>query len=109
MDYTAFKEENDHDLPQPTSKLILNKGDKRILKKYLEHYADKLQTTDYGLSDDFIGCVLKADMEKYHKGMRFIVEQMQHELGFIKTVGEQQEIEDKWNLIKNKNIIGDEQ
>ena len=37
-------------------KLILNKGDKRILKKYLTHYAEKLEARDnhYKLSEDFI-------------------------------------------------------
>lgn len=84
--------------------LILNKGDKRILKKYLTYYADKLETTDYSLSESFIGCTPKVDMEKYHIGMRFIIEQMQHELSFIKTIGEQQEIDKKWDLRKDRVI-----
>jgi hypothetical protein len=90
-------------------KLILNKGDKRILKKYLKYYADKLEVTNYSLSEDFIGCTPAADMEKYYIGMRFMVGQMQHELNNIKTVGEQQEIDRKWDLIKDRNIIGEEQ
>ncbi len=85
-------------------KLILNKGDKRVLKKYLKYYVEKLETTDYSLSEDFIGCTSSQDMAKYHIGMRFIVSQMEHELNFIKTVGEQQEINRKWDLIKDRSI-----
>ena len=88
-------------------KLILNKGDKRILKKYLKYYAERLEETDYSLSTDFIGCTPAVDMAKYHIGMRFIVEQMRHELNCIKTVKEQQEIDRKWDLRKNKCLIKD--
>lgn len=80
-------------------KLILNKGDKRILKKYLKYYSDKLDITDYTLSEDFIGCTSKEDMKKYHIGMRFIVEQMHHELNGFQTYKEYEE------SIKNNNRI----
>lgn len=93
MNYTEFKEEVDHDAVANyhlMEKLILNKGDKRILKKYLKYYAEKLEITDYSLSTDFIGCTPEEDMKKYHIGMQFIIEQMQHELNGIKTVGELQ-------------------
>jgi hypothetical protein len=36
--------------------------------------------------------------------MSWIIEQMQHELSFIKTIGEQQEIDKKWDLIKDRVI-----
>jgi hypothetical protein len=73
------------------SKLTLNKEDKIVIKKYLIHYIDKLTLTDYTLSTEFDCCTL---------GMAFIVAQMQHELSFIKTIGEQQKIDKKWDLIK---------
>jgi hypothetical protein len=80
-------------------KIILNKGDKRILKKYLKYYAGKLETTDYSLSEDFIGCTPALDMAKYHIGMKFILEQMQHELNGLQTHKEYKE------SIKNNNRI----
>jgi hypothetical protein len=40
----------------------------------------------------------------YHIGMSWMVGQMQHELSFIKTIGEQQEIDRKWDLIKDRVI-----
>jgi hypothetical protein len=40
----------------------------------------------------------------YHIGMSWMVGQMQHELSFIKTIGEQQEIDKKWDLIKDRVI-----
>ena len=85
--------------------LILNKGDKRILKKYLTYYAEKLQARDnhYKLAEDFIDCT-DDEYKMYHMGMSWIIAQMQHELSFIKTIGEQQEIDKKWDLIKDRVI-----
>lgn len=83
--------------------LILNKGDKRVLKKYLVHYIAKLETTDYSLAHDFCDHS-KEDFKKYHLGMEFIVNQMLHELNSIKTLEEQSEIDNKWNQIKNRII-----
>jgi hypothetical protein len=85
------------------SKLTLNKEDKIVIKKYLIHYIDKLTLTDYTLSTEFDCCTLgdtEDDKNKYRLGMAFIVAQMQHELSFIKTIGEQQKIDKKWDLIK---------
>jgi hypothetical protein len=86
-------------------KLILNKGDKRILKKYLKYYAEKLQlgNNSYKLSNDYIDDT-DDEYKMYHIGMSWMVGQMQHELSFIKTIGEQQEIDKKWDLIKDRVI-----
>ena len=86
-------------------KLILNKGDKRILKKYLTYYAEKLQlgNNSYKLSNDYIDDT-DDEYKMYHIGMSWMVGQMQHELSFIKTIGEQQEIDKKWDLIKDRVI-----
>jgi hypothetical protein len=86
-------------------KLILNKGDKRILKKYLKYYAEKLQlgNNSYKLSNDYIDDT-DDEYKMYHIGMSWMVGQMQHELSFIKTIGEQQEIDRKWDLIKDRVI-----
>jgi hypothetical protein len=86
-------------------KLILNKGDKRILKKYLKYYAEKLQlgNNSYKLSNDYIDDT-DDEYKMYHIGMSWMVGQMQHELSFIKTIGEQQEIDKKWDLIKDRLI-----
>jgi len=86
-------------------KLILNKGDKRILKKYLKYYAEKLQlgNNSYKLSNDYIDDT-DDEYKIYHIGMSWMVGQMQHELSFIKTIGEQQEIDRKWDLIKDRVI-----
>jgi hypothetical protein len=85
--------------------LILNKGDKRILKKYLKYYAEKLQlgNNSYKLSNDYIDDT-DDEYKMYHIGMSWMVGQMQHELSFIKTIGEQQEIDKKWDLIKDRVI-----
>jgi hypothetical protein len=85
--------------------LILNKGDKRILKKYLKYYAEKLEARDnhYKLSEDFIDYT-DDEYKMYYIGMSWIIGQMQHELSFIKTIGEQQEIDKKWDLIKDRVI-----
>jgi hypothetical protein len=85
--------------------LILNKGDKRILKKYLTHYAEKIKTRDnhYRLSEDFIDNT-DDEYKMYYIGMSWIIEKMQHELSFIKTIGEQQEIDKKWDLRKDRVI-----
>ena len=37
-------------------------------------------------------------------GMSWIIGQMQHELSFIKTIEEQQEIDKKWDLRKDRVI-----
>lgn len=86
-------------------KLILNKGDKRILKKYLKYYAEKLQlgNNSYKLSNDYIDDT-DDEYKMYHIGMSWMVGQMQHELSFIKTIGEQQEIDRKWDLTKDRVI-----
>jgi hypothetical protein len=86
-------------------KLILNKGDKRILKKYLKYYAEKLQlgNNSYKLSNDYIDDT-DDEYKMYHIGMSWMVGQMQHELSFIKTIGEQQEIDRKWDSIKDRVI-----
>jgi len=85
--------------------LILNKGDKRILKKYLTYYAEKLQlgNNSYKLSNDYIDYT-DDKYKMHHIGMSWIVGQMQHELSFIKTIGEQQEIDRKWDLTKDRVI-----
>jgi hypothetical protein len=85
--------------------LILNKGDKRILKKYLTHYAEKVEARDnhYKFSEDFIDYT-DDEYKMYYIGMSWIIGQMQHELSFIKTIGEQQEIDEKWDLIKDRVI-----
>jgi hypothetical protein len=85
--------------------LILNKGDKRILKKYLKYYAEKLQlgNNSYKLSNDYIDDT-DDEYKMYHIGMSWMVGQMQHELSFIKTIGEQQEIDRKWDSIKDRVI-----
>lgn len=79
-------------------RLILTKSEQKVIRKYLKHYNYELKTNDYGLSEDFVGTT-KEDMLKYHLGMRFMVEQMQHELKFIKTPEEYKE------SIKNDNRI----
>jgi hypothetical protein len=85
--------------------LILNKGDKRILKKYLTYYAEKVEARDnhYKFSEDFIDYT-DDEYKMYYIGMSWIIGQMQHELSFIKTIGEQQEIDEKWDLIKDRVI-----
>jgi hypothetical protein len=87
--------------------LILNKGDKRILKKYLRYYLEKVREEGYcrylSLTDDFM--FYSIDEVKQQNGaMQWIIEQMQHELSFIKTIGEQQEIDKKWDLRKDRVI-----
>lgn len=86
-------------------KLIINKGDKRILKKYLKHYAEKLElgNNHYKLSNDFIEHT-DEEYRMYYIGMTWMIGQMQHELNSIITIGEQQEIDRKWDLIKDRII-----
>jgi hypothetical protein len=78
--------------------LILNKGDKRILKKYLRHYLEKVQAEGYcrylSLTDDFMFDSID-EVKQQNGAMQWIIEKMQHELSFIKTIGEQQEIDKK--------------
>jgi hypothetical protein len=87
--------------------LILNKGDKRILKKYLRYYLEEVREEGYcrylSLTDDFM--FYSIDEVKQQNGaMQWIIEKMQHELPYLKTKGEQQEIDKKWDLIKDRVI-----
>jgi len=88
-------------------KLILNKGDKRILKKYLKHYLEKVQAEDYcrylSSTDDFM-CNSIDEVKQSNGAMQWIIELMLHQLSFIKTSGEQREIDAKWDLIKDRVI-----
>jgi hypothetical protein len=90
---------------EKNKELILNKNDKRILKKYLKYYAERLEAMPnyYKLSEDFIDNT-DDEYKIYHMGMSWIIEQMQHELSFIKTIREQQEIDKRRDLIKDRVI-----
>jgi hypothetical protein len=88
---------------------IPSEESRQLLKNYLEHYDKRLekQPDFYDLSDDLID-----EKEKVRRniriGMQIIIYQMLHELNFIKTFQEQKEIDEKWELIKNKPINGED-
>jgi hypothetical protein len=88
---------------------IPSEESRQLLKNYLEHYDKRLekQPDFYDLSDDLIDEKEKVK-RKIHIGMQIIIYQMLHELNFIKTYEEQKEIDEKWELIKNKPINGED-
>jgi len=81
-------------------KLILSKKESKLINSFLEYYIGKLKRQDYHLSEDFIGTPDDV-MKKYHIGMGFMVEQMQHELRGFQTRKEYNESIENNNRIIN--------